>query len=102
MEPSIFYNQLEQLKNNLVNDVETELKEINEIVYFTNTFFYVESKDPDTLCSLYGIENGVVIADGMLTGKIAYDIRSLPLEVILFVKNEINYYKKSKIISTFQ
>jgi hypothetical protein len=99
MESSIYYNQIEQIKFRLIADIESEIKQINELVYFTNTFYYVDSQNSDALYSLYGIENGMVIADSALVGRNIFEVNSLPLEVILFVKKEIEYYNKSKIIS---
>ena len=99
METSFYNNQFQNLKNSLISDIESELKETKETIYFTNTYFFLDTNNLDNFYSMYGIDGGVVMVDCYLVGISSIGLREIPLEGLLYIKTELEYFNKNKYVS---
>lgn len=99
MDSSILINQLNQLKKSIVFSLENSLEEYkNDTINFTKQFFFNDPYNPNLMYSIYGLSNKKLLYDSIVISKNELDIFSLPIEGLLFVKEEIDFYKNSKIM----
>lgn len=100
MDANIISNQIQMLKNSLVFDLNNQMKKNPERIGFSQTYYYVQNNNPDEVYSIYGIENGAVLVDSFFVGKTAFDVGSLPLEIILSIKKELENYLNLQAIKS--
>lgn len=98
MDANILNSQIDRIRTSLVFDLNSDLKNNPERIIFNETYFYVKPNNPDEVFSIYGAENGVVLVDSYFVGTTAFDIGSLSVDVLIFIKKQIENYQNVKMI----
>ena len=100
MDNSILFNQLNLFKSNLIANINNELNKYKDkLIYFTKTYYYVDPLNPDKMISIYGFENGKIKYDSYVQIINAVEFNTLPLEFLLFFKEELQNHKNALVIS---
>lgn len=99
MDASILTSQYYQLKEKILYDLREYIKKYDtEKINFSNTFFHTDMYNPDLVFSIYGLEFGELQFDSFFEGE-KFNLEDLSIEAILFIRNEIDYFEKSKLVS---
>jgi hypothetical protein len=98
MDANVLYNQLDRLKSSIIIDLNNDLKTNPEEIIFSKTYYYVNPENSDEVYSIYGSQNGVLLVDSFLVGITALGITSLPIDVLIFIKSQIEHYRNLMMI----
>ena len=98
MDANVLISQFDRLKTSLVFDLNNDLKNNPERIMFSKSYYHVEQNNPDEIYSIYGTENGVVMVDSFFVGTTAFDVSSLPIDILIKIKKEVEDYANLKLI----
>lgn len=102
MQASGALNQIQPIKTALINSIISECNRLRERIYFTRPVVLIYRNNPLSLCSIYGIENNIILFDSPDPNLNIINYDSLPIESLVSMKEEIeNIAKVNEITSRF-
>lgn len=101
MDYTIILNQFNSLKKNLIYNIEQKLdKYKEETILFSKQFFHYDQVNTNFVYSIYGIKNNNLLYDSLIIEGSNLNLLSLPLEGLLFINQEVEFFENNKIIES--
>lgn len=100
METFLLNKSIVELRNELLRNLEDEIKKLTEPVYFSKPFYFCLATNSETIFSLYGIDGSTPLVDSFLIEFNEIKFNHLGIEALFHILQELEFYKTSKIISS--
>jgi hypothetical protein len=95
MESHIVNAQIQEIKSNFARIITAQSNSEPEAVVFSHPVIFMLNDNPDKVCSIYGINKGILLFDSPHTGIESVDIAALHIETLVKVKEQMEYHYKS-------
>jgi len=96
MESHLINAQVQELKTRLVRVILSSNVNDPEMKEFSNIVVFAYMGNPDFVCNVYGIKQGVLAFDCMNSSLQALDLNALPIECLIKIKEEMENFEKGK------
>jgi len=96
MESHIVNAQIQDTKSTFVRFINAQSNSEPDSIIFSKPVMVMLNDNPDMVCSLYGINKGIILFDSHHTGIESVDVAVLPIETLVKVKEQMEYHYKSK------
>lgn len=84
------------MKSNLARFMTAQSNSEPEAMTFSRPVIFMLNDNPDMVCSIYGINNGILLFDSPHTGIESIEIGRLPIETMIKVKEQMEYNYKNR------
>jgi len=98
MDSAIALEQLTQIKNTLVFDITKNSTGVDGQILFQNPISFVRDNNPSVIYNVFGFDKGQILFDNYQIDNNPVDIYSLPIECLIKVKEQIEFYLAKKIL----
>lgn len=96
MESYIVNSSVQELKSNLSRFILSQSNGESEKIMFSKSVLFMHKNNPDMVCSVYGIDKGLLLFDTLHTGVETIELTELPIETMIKVKEQMEYHFKNK------
>lgn len=96
MESHLVNAQVQDIKSNLARFMLAQSNSEAERIMFSRPVFFMAEDNPDMVCSVYGIDRGVLLFDSPHTGIESLELGSLPVETLVKVKEQMEFHYKNR------
>jgi hypothetical protein len=100
MESHIINSQIRELKDNLVRNIKSSTVNDPETKAFSSVVSVVYLNNPELVCNIYGIKNGILLFDCMNTSIEHVEMNLVDIEALIRIKEQLEYFEKSKQFSS--
>lgn len=96
MESHLVNAQIQEIKSTLARVITTQSICEPERIMFSQPVIFMIHENPDMIFNVYGINKGILLFDTPRAGIEIVDIAILPIETLIKVKEQMEYYYKNK------
>ncbi len=99
MESHIVSSQVREIKDALVRHIKSVTANDPETKAFSSVVSVVYLNNPELVCNIYGIRNGILLFDCINTSVDFIEMSHIDIEALIRVKEQMEYFEKSKQFS---